>query len=112
MRISDWSSDVCSSDLSVEQRITHLRDQGGVDRVVERLLRHADGAAAAEAEEWRQHLQIPILDDALADDIAPGEFGEIGQIGRASCRERGCKYVEIQVVAGPLKKKNNTATLV
>src|SRR3546814_14312668 len=28
-----------------------------------------------------------------------------GQIGRASCRERGCQYVLILVVAGSLKKK-------
>src|SRR3546814_13380753 len=27
------------------------------------------------------------------------------QIGRASCRARGCQYVEISVVAVPLKKK-------
>src|SRR3546814_14892913 len=26
MRISDWSSDVCSSDLSIAQRIDRLRD--------------------------------------------------------------------------------------
>src|SRR3546814_14278766 len=30
----------------------------------------------------------------------------IGQIGRASCRERVCQYVEISVVAVALKKKN------
>src|SRR3546814_146076 len=32
------------------------------------------------------------------------------QIGRASCRERGCHYVEISVVAEPLKKKTITQT--
>src|SRR3546814_15290475 len=32
---------------------------------------------------------------------------KIGQIGRASRRERGCQYVEISVVAGILKKKNH-----
>src|SRR3546814_12176464 len=30
------------------------------------------------------------------------------KIGRASCRERGCQYVYISVVAVSLKKKNNT----
>src|SRR3546814_18409821 len=30
------------------------------------------------------------------------------QIGRASCRERVCQYVEISVVAVSLKKKNTT----
>src|SRR3546814_15122405 len=32
---------------------------------------------------------------------------EGGQIGRASCRERVCQYVEITVVAGPFKKKSH-----
>src|SRR3546814_12997794 len=29
------------------------------------------------------------------------------KIGRASCRERVCQYVEISVVAGSVKKKKN-----
>src|SRR3546814_15782347 len=29
------------------------------------------------------------------------------KIGRASCRERGCQYVSISVVAVPLKKKKH-----
>src|SRR3546814_13478329 len=32
--------------------------------------------------------------------------GAQGQIGRASCRERVCQYVEISVVAVSLKKKS------
>src|SRR3546814_17456554 len=31
--------------------------------------------------------------------------GKGGQIGRASCGERGCQYVEISVVAGSFKKE-------
>src|SRR3546814_11060032 len=31
--------------------------------------------------------------------------GDLTEIGRASCRERGGQYVEITVVAGTLKKK-------
>src|SRR3546814_16067120 len=30
MRISDWSSDVCSSDLAEPARVVHLRDQAAV----------------------------------------------------------------------------------
>src|SRR3546814_16628798 len=33
------------------------------------------------------------------------EFDFRYEIGRASCRERVCQYVEISVVAGSLKKK-------
>src|SRR3546814_20739830 len=32
-----------------------------------------------------------------------------GDIGRASCRERVCQYVEISVVAATLKQKQSTA---
>src|SRR3546814_12750096 len=35
----------------------------------------------------------------------PRRFGSLDKIGRASCRERVCQYVEIWVVAGSLKKK-------
>src|SRR3546814_14788250 len=45
--------------------------------------------------------------------LAPGERVElatnpaaVNQIGRASCRDRVCQYVEISGVAGSLKKKN------
>src|SRR3546814_13816286 len=39
------------------------------------------------------------------DDLRNARF-EIGELGRASCRERGGQYVLISVVAGSLKKKN------
>src|SRR3546814_16444459 len=54
---------------------------------------------------------------SLADYIAPKETGVadyigvfavtggIGKIGRASCRARGCQYVEYSVVAVSLQKK-------
>src|SRR3546814_20994357 len=38
------------------------------------------------------------------------EFGSGLEIGRASCRERVCKYVSISVVAVSLKKKKNKTT--
>src|SRR3546814_18906997 len=34
-----------------------------------------------------------------------GPLNRFATIGRASCRERGCQYVEISGVAGSLKKK-------
>src|SRR3546814_9289004 len=73
MRISDWSSDVCSSDL---------------------LMRRI-GAF----EGMRQHQQVDTLGferqrvGACHDASLPmrGLLG--GEIGRASCRERVCQYV-------------------
>src|SRR3546814_8927902 len=65
MRISDWSSDVCSSDLI---------------RTHKRLLDIVD--------------PTPQTVDALMKlDLAAGVDVEIKQIGRASCRERVCQYV-------------------
>src|SRR3546814_18328087 len=77
MRISDLSSDVCSSDL--------LLRQGLVRFLVVRADRHkAD------------------LDAVRLDGVAGAE------IGRASWRERVCKYVSISVVAVSLKKKTHS----
>src|SRR3546814_2714996 len=86
MRISDWSSDVCSSDLPQRQlEIGRGGDDRGVvaaefeDRFAE-TARHAlaDGAAHACRTGCRDHRQTRIVDE---------------QIGRASCRERVCQYV-------------------
>src|SRR3546814_17024805 len=49
----------------------------------------------------------------VAAVVADGGSGieQGGEIGRASCRERVCKYVEYSVVAVSLKKKNKTKEL-
>src|SRR3546814_12502574 len=83
MRISDWSSDVCSSDLEYVDDLLP----------VTRLLHVRDRAAATVGE-------------AGFGDFLVGN----GEIGRASCRERVCQYVSILVVAGSLKKKINKHT--
>src|SRR3546814_4920722 len=74
MRISDWSSDVCSSDLAELRRLafTTVVDVGEVhDRLVLALDRDA-------------HIEKGMRGDADA---------VLEQIGRASCRERVCQYV-------------------
>src|SRR3546814_15964118 len=98
MRISDWSSDVCSSDL--------------------KLFADSDiGVVAAEtAREWAE--QHELAEDAAAMRLTDqmdlehlygkepkGRKGYSGHIGRASCRESVCQYVKISWVAGSLKKK-------
>src|SRR3546814_12218918 len=47
-------------------------------------------------------LPIHAEDFADADDTAA-----LPEIGSASCRARGCKYVSISVVVGELKKKKS-----
>src|SRR3546814_6980201 len=77
MRISDWSSDVCSSDLpSALQPLEHRQILGAF------VEEHALGDLQLELrglDSRRRH---------RAQDRR-GQF----QIGRASCRERVCQYV-------------------
>src|SRR3546814_9822588 len=113
MRISDWSSDVCSSDLNdidVEGKqrlpvfIRERRHDQQADDEHQRIDRHDDGREALHDE----------IDDAVmrAHDQARGakvlgsghyrtpnnlrantRVNARLKIGRASCRERGCQYV-------------------
>src|SRR3546814_1246692 len=91
MRISDWSSDVCSSGL--------FREGGTVTAANSSSI--SDGAAAllltrgSQAEQLGLKPQAVIHGHAVFAD-APNLFpsAPIGaQIGRASCRERVCQYV-------------------
>src|SRR3546814_3120837 len=76
MRISDWSSDVCSSDLLRRLPLRGVgRDQWAVG--------HASLAINAAHEH-----AVPYR-DAVQEGIAT----PVEEIGRASCRERVCQYV-------------------
>src|SRR3546814_9840420 len=70
MRISDWSSDVCSSDLGFEPLYADQETPIPMDDV----FNWAQGGDAIDSFAWPQ----------------PAGSGEIG---RASCRERVCQYV-------------------
>src|SRR3546814_19574937 len=93
MRISDWSSDVCSSDLRVRQAF----ELG--DDLLQPLL---EIAAIARAREQRAHVE-------RIDDRRQQHLGHVAQIGRASCRDRVCQYVSISVVA--VSVKNNKQSI-
>src|SRR3546814_5800046 len=85
MRISDWSSDVCSSDLD---------DRG-------------DGAGGPRARRIRHTMTYPFIIDARVEKAAregavfalnlsggkDSTMSAHAEIGRASCRERVCQYV-------------------
>src|SRR3546814_15342488 len=127
MRISDWSSDVCSSDLidNVFDENGHLRE--GVIESME----FQDGTVwdlqfilsnlVVPITEGADTLYGTIVDDTIAaqggDDLVLGLEGQdsldggagndsvvggngddvtrggVGKVGRASCRERGCREV-------------------
>src|SRR3546814_1738088 len=80
MRISDWSSDVCSSDLGSGVGSTAGNAPDACAR------RGVDDHTAALAH----HLRQLVLH---ADESAAQVDVENAEIGRASCRERVCQYV-------------------
>src|SRR3546814_10351298 len=105
MRISDWSSDVCSSDLAchVGARRRFLSRRHAVERL-------GDADAAAR----RSHAMIEAIQAWAARYAADRRYSPVGQgfhwtmaalilfqlfwgrhmkIGRASGRERVCQYV-------------------
>src|SRR3546814_15853282 len=104
MRISDWSSDVCSSDLVRAALI----ERGAGDRVIalSDSARTAAEAAAAlgctvgaivkslvfapGAENGERRAVMALV--AGARHCAVAALGR-AQIGRAACRERVCQYV-------------------
>src|SRR3546814_11947589 len=128
MRISDWSSDVCSSDLSGEAMPAAVADAAG-SRFELLLPFGCSGPSEAGTSlpmQWRYDeadgtLRVSVkpmmwseadwnLDDRASTAAAEGfwitrPWSSSGAcplrgIGRASCRERVCQYVEIWVVAG------------
>src|SRR3546814_20248555 len=98
MRISDWSSDVCSSDLPAAidwRKLPLAGDYSMIGLVVETAFHigRLYGLTPRQAD------HVPLL---IRWQLA--RFTQNDQIGRASCRESGCQYVSISVVAGQLKK--------
>src|SRR3546814_5466109 len=88
MRISDWSSDVCSSDLPVRALRHGMAGTPGF----EMFGPWADGEAVMDAlMEAGAKYDIRKV-GSLAYPTSAIESGWM-QIGRASCRERVCQYV-------------------
>src|SRR3546814_2341717 len=87
MRISDWSSDVCSSDLRDGAEPAGTRTMDRV-RSVQLQPKYPDRCPdAATGQQSDPHAPEP---GAEPDQSGP-QSGH--QIGRASCRERVCQYV-------------------
>src|SRR3546814_14136284 len=113
MRISDWSSDVCSSDLSLEllsklvqgagvhlinehlQPVTdllaqHLDRDAGTD-ALERNLEQRRGLAAHDQVIGQEHRRVPVL--FMVPNNAPGcvvrsEERRVGKECVSTCRSR------------------------
>src|SRR3546814_20106494 len=99
MRISDWSSDVCSSDLDEIAGLARRALVGGIEIVGMQfrvMLRHAaeQGDAADGVE----------IGGRLPGRTAPGHRDHRAHISRALCVERVCETAEIAVVDTKLIK--------
>src|SRR3546814_6940513 len=99
MRISDWSSDVCSSDLQpllVLDDIDAVADQRDWVLALLRLIdrRRADGYSfllSASAPPEHLPVALPDLRTRLAACVVLGLLPLDDATGHASCRERGCQ---------------------
>src|SRR3546814_7749106 len=86
MRISDWSSDVCSSDLSYTDCLTE-------DDLLVISLAITEFCAAKEAARNNGMPIDPLVVSPRSGRIQRSAHSLAAEIGRASCRERVCQYV-------------------
>src|SRR3546814_16749937 len=132
MRISDWSSDVCSSDLpfwaawspstaagrselapgSAGELAARPRPGAGMSTSITHLWRLVRwGRTLARHGALKGIERDPLTPPRVRLLCRVARFGArvpqqpAYEIGRASCRERVCQYVVISVVAVSLKKK-------
>src|SRR3546814_13334876 len=94
MRISDWSSDVCSSDLPGQEVASRARIGAARMRV-------ADGDGE-KLQEPQPRAVVGRRDQRRQGQRGRGKGGELSHypspIGRAACRESVCQYVSTSVV--------------
>src|SRR3546814_18645363 len=127
MLISDWSSDVCSSDL--EYLLALAIPRRDTKPLAKALLREFDGIGGLMAADWQAIARVPGMGDTsiaaikivqatmlrmLRNEVAEkpvlaswqalldylrADMAFLTEIGRTSCRERVWQSVEISVVA-------------
>src|SRR3546814_11996884 len=93
MRISDWSSDVCSSDLLAV------------------CCKSASACCSNSSSSWtiaESKLSTRCISTSqMISNLSRSLLRRRRKLGRASCRGRVCQYVSLSVVAVAFKKKNN-----
>src|SRR3546814_13242242 len=110
MRISDWSSDVCSSDLGdgwVGMGFPTAAAKPEPSRTGPRPTRSGGRGVPSATYALQDRVEEPGWLRAQS-----GRFRAMASrlaIGRESCRESVCQYVELSVVDVSLKKKKPDA---
>src|SRR3546814_4379203 len=92
LRSSDWSSDVCSSDLVAEHRSTGLRHYH-MSALTMMLCNFDQYDGGSEQNHERQRGRDHDERAALGAECQIHQGKADIEIGRASCRERVCQYV-------------------
>src|SRR3546814_6824436 len=93
MRISDWSSDVCSSDLRDLVTALGVDAGGGVDEVGDLGRRYLHLVVEEDGDGKARHLARSRLH--LFGDLADGERSEERRVGKecvSTCRSRWSPY--------------------
>src|SRR3546814_10698123 len=96
MRISDWSSDVCSSDLSsLEFPPNRNALTGGAQRIQHSGICpiHSSKRSPPDPEDLACGITDTLSIGRSKWKYSAAIIAAIDQIGRESCRERVCQYV-------------------
>src|SRR3546814_6475891 len=101
MRISDWSSDVCSSDLKLiidgKRGQAILGEHDPVEAELSANITLVQGIPSGDKMDWIIEKAVELGAVRVVPITARRSVlqlsGERLQIGRASCRERVCQYV-------------------
>src|SRR3546814_7490717 len=110
MRISYWSSDVCSSDLIIPEHLANkglglhndLQNESSIVGNFPTILMMRDFGTEEQKAEWMpgfmdgtRRLAFGLTEPNHGSDATYLETTAVadGEIGRASCRERVCQYV-------------------
>src|SRR3546814_17127159 len=123
MRISDWSSDVCSSDLktwtfklrdgltfhdgapvTAEDCVASLRRWGARDGMGQQLMNVTETMTAVDERTFEMKLGVAY--GLVLESIGKNSPNLHLQPGRASCRERVYLSVWVSVVSVTIKKKH------
>src|SRR3546814_16655982 len=105
MRISDWSSDVCSSDLPspmpafrfADRMLAQLDELGRIsespDYLCRTFLTPEHRTAHETVAQWMREAGMEVEHDRAGNLVGRYAGATPDETGRASCWERECQYV-------------------